>query len=94
MDSMMKSYYKSTNDSATHVLNVGTIPTWMFVTSAPVTYPADPATPDYDYSREGTQLVDPTGKQVADYFTRVYQWYTQGGFMDEDGVFHSSNHHY
>jgi hypothetical protein len=74
-------------------INFSTIPAWMFKTPQPVAVPADPNKPDWDYNR-GTELADPTGKQLGDYYGRIASWYTLGGFTDEHGVLHKSGHHY
>jgi hypothetical protein len=44
--------------------------------------------------QQGTEFRDPSLKEVADYFARVVNWYTQGGFTDEYGKWHASGHHY
>jgi hypothetical protein len=75
------------------MLNFSTIPPWMFKTDRPVTYPADPDQPTWDY-QQGTELRDPTFKELSDYYSRLVAWYTQGGFEDEFGVAHKSGHHY
>ncbi len=75
------------------ILNFSTMPAWLFKTPKPVTYPADPAEPFWDYT-QGTELVDPTGKQLGDYYGRLVSWYTKGGFTDENGARHSSGYHY
>lgn len=75
------------------VFDFGTIPEWMFKTRAPVTYPEDPDQIDWNYE-QGTELRDPTLKEVADYQARLVRWYTQGGFNDELGKWHASGHHY
>jgi len=74
-------------------INFSTIPAWMFKTPKPVPVPADPNKPDWDYN-QGTELVDPTGKQLGDYYGRLASWYSMGGFTDEHGAFHKSGHHY
>ena len=74
-------------------INFSTIPAWMFKTPKPVPVPADPNKPDWDYN-QGSELVDPTGKQLGDYYGRIASWYTMGGFTDERGVFHKSGHHF
>ena len=74
-------------------INFSTIPAWMFKTKTPVPVPADPNKPDFDYN-QGTELVDPTGKQLSDYYGRIASWYVKGGFTDELGVFHKSDHHF
>jgi len=61
----------------------------------PPTYPqppTDPATIDFGYSA-GTQLAVPV-QTLADYYRRLVSWYTAGGFTDEYGRFHRSDHHY
>lgn len=75
------------------ILNLSTMPAWMWKTDKPVTYPADPNQPVWNYTR-GTEPVDPTFQQIAEYYARVVSWYTQGGFTDELGVRHTSGHHY
>ncbi len=75
------------------ILNLATIPQWMFKTPKPVPYPSDPDGADYNYE-QGTELRDPSMKEVADYFARLASWYTMGGFTDEYGQRHASGHHY
>lgn len=75
------------------ILNFSTIPQWMYKTDKPVPYPADPDQVTWDYE-QGTELRDPSGKEVADYYARLIGWYTQGGFADELGMRHESGHHY
>jgi hypothetical protein len=41
-----------------------------------------------------TELRDPTGKELGDYFGRLVSWYTNGGFTDENGKRHESGNHY
>ena len=75
------------------ILNFSTMPTWMFKTDKPVPYPSDPAKVVWDYT-QGNESIDPTNKQIGDYYGRLVSWYTQGGFTDELGVKHTSDHHY
>jgi hypothetical protein len=75
------------------VLNFSTIPQWMYKTDKPVPYPADPNQVTWTYE-QGTELRDPSTKEVADYFARLISWYTQGGFTDELGKRHDSGYHY
>jgi hypothetical protein len=75
------------------ILNFSTIPQWMYKTNEPVTYPADPNQVTWTYE-QGTELRDPSMKEVADYFARLISWYTQGGFTDELGKRHESGYHY
>jgi Glycosyl hydrolases family 39 len=75
------------------ILNFSTIPQWMYISDKPWIYPADAAQVDWDYEK-GTELRDPTMKEVADYYARLLAWYTQGGFTDEFGKRHESKYHY
>jgi hypothetical protein len=75
------------------ILNFSTIPQWMYKTEKPVPYPADPDQPVWNYE-QGTELRDPTFKEITDYYARLVSWYTQGGFTDEAGKHHESGHHY
>ena len=75
------------------ILNFSTIPAWMFKTDKPVTYPADPDQPVWDYT-QGTEPRDPTMKEIGEYYGRLFSWYTQGGFTDELGKRHESGYHY
>jgi hypothetical protein len=75
------------------ILNFSTIPQWMYKTDKPVTYPADPSQVTWTYE-QGTELRDPSMKEVADYYARLISWYTQGGFTDELGKRHESGYHY
>jgi hypothetical protein len=75
------------------ILNFSTIPAWMFKTAKPVEYPEDPDLAVWDYT-QGTELRDPSGKEVGDYFARLVSWYVNGGFSDELGKRHDSGHHF
>src|SRR5438105_10645209 len=66
------------------ILNFSTIPSWMFKIEKPVSYPHDPDEVTWDYT-QGTELRDNTMKELANYFARLYGWYTKGGFTDEFG---------
>jgi hypothetical protein len=75
------------------ILNFSTIPQWMFVTPKPVSYPDDPNTAFWKYT-QGTELRDPSLKELGDYYARLVSWYTNGGFTDELGKRHESSHHF
>ena len=75
------------------VINFSTIPAWMYKTDKPVEYPKDPNQVFWDYTK-GTEMRDPTYKEVSDYYARLLSWYEKGGFTDEVGKFHKSDHHY
>jgi len=83
------------NATAGHpvVMNFSTIPQWMWVTPRPVSYPDDPNQVLWNYT-QGSELRDPTAKEVADYYARLVSWYTKGGFTDEAGQRHESGYHY
>jgi hypothetical protein len=92
IDPALDDFMKAT-EGHTVILNFSTIPAWMFKTEKPVTFPDDPNQVYWKYT-QGTELRDPTMKEVADYYARLLSWYTKGGFTDELGVFHNSGHHY
>ncbi len=75
------------------VLNFSVIPQWMFKTPKPVAYPDDPDRATWNY-QQGTELRDPSMKELGEYYARLVGWYTQGGFKDEFGQWHGSDHHY
>jgi hypothetical protein len=75
------------------MFNFSTIPPWMFKVDQLVPYPVDPDQPIWNY-QQGTELRDPSLKELGDYFARLVAWYTHGGFEDEFGKFHQSGYHY
>jgi len=75
------------------ILNFSTMPAWLFKTPQPVTYPTNPDEPFWHYT-QGTELKDPSLKELGDYYARLVSWYGRGGFTDELGVRHKSGHHY
>lgn len=92
IDPTLDDFMKAT-EGHTVVLNFSTIPAWMYNTDKPVSYPDDPNQVFWDYT-QGTDLRDPSMKEVSEYFARLLAWYTQGGFTDELGKHHESGHHY
>ena len=92
-DPLVADYYANTEGK--HHLNITTIPRWMFNVPT-LEVPKDPTASFYAYTDNttGALLKDPSGKQIADYQARIFQWYTKGGFTDEAGKFHKSDHHY
>lgn len=81
------------NKGHSTILNFSTIPQWMYKTDKPIEYPADPTQVTWAYE-QGTELRDPSMKEVADYYARLLAWYTKGGFIDEFGKRHESGYHY
>jgi len=92
IDPMTKDFLDATAGHPT-VVEFSTIPNWLFKTEKPSTYPADPNKAIFDYS-QGTELRDPSGKELGDYFARFASWYVNGGFTDENNVRHESGYHY
>jgi len=92
IDPMTTDFLAATQGHPT-VMNFSTIPTWLFKTDTPAKYPADPNQPVWDYT-QGTELRDPSGKELGDYYARLVSWYVNGGFTDEAGVRHESGYHY
>ncbi len=92
IDPMTEDFMAATAGHST-ILNFSTIPTWLFKTDKPVPYPADPNKVTWNYT-QGTELRDPSGKELGDYYARLVGWYVNGGFTDENGLRHNSGHHY
>ena len=92
IDPMMEDFMNAQTGHSV-IINFSTIPQWMFKTEKPVAYPADPDQVMWDYEK-GKEFRDPSLKEVGDYYARLVSWYTQGGFTDEYGKRHDSNHHY
>jgi len=92
IDPMTEDFFSATKGHSV-ILNFSTIPAWMFQTPKPVSYPDNPDTVDWDYT-QGTELRDPSMRELGDYYARLVSWYTRGGFTDEMGQRHESGHHY
>ena len=92
IDPMTEDFMEATAGHSV-MLNFSTIPQWMFKTPKPVPYPEDADQPIWNYT-QGTELRDPSMKELADYYARLASWYMAGGFKDENGVLHKSDHHY
>jgi hypothetical protein len=92
IDPMTIDFLEATKGHST-ILNFSTIPQWMYKTDNPIVYPADPSQVTWTYE-QGTELRDPSMKEVADYYARLLAWYTKGGFTDEFGKRHESGYHY
>lgn len=92
IDPMVKDFFDATGNTPT-VINFSTIPAWLFKTDKSVGYPSDPNGLGWDYT-QGTELRDPTGKELGEYYARLVSWYTNGGFSDENGKAHASGLHY
>ena len=92
IDPMTEDFLKAT-DGHSVIVNFSTTPQWMWVTPKPVPYPSDPNQVIWNYT-QGTELRDPSGKELGDYYGRLVSWYVDGGFADEFGKRHESGHHF
>lgn len=92
IDPMTKDFLAATEGHPA-ILNFSTTPAWLWKSDKPVTYPADANKVTWDYT-QGTELRDPSGKELGDYYARLVSWYVNGGFTDENGVRHESGYHY
>jgi len=91
IDPLVDEFFRVTSGHSS-VFTMSTLPTWLFRDSNPGPVPASVDEADWAYEA-GTELRDSTGKEAADYYARVAGWYTAGGFVDELGVQHRSQHH-
>lgn len=91
-DSTMEAFMNATNGHSV-VINFSTTPAWMWKTDSAVAYPDNAYKVSWDYN-QGLTLKDTTMKEVAGYYARLFSWYAKGGFTDELGMFHKSNHYY
>jgi hypothetical protein len=92
IDPMTEDFINATQGHSV-ILNFSTTPQWMWVTPASVSYPSDPEQVDWKYT-QGTQLRDPSGKELGGYYARLVSWYVNGGFTDEFGRRHESGHRF
>lgn len=92
IDPLVEDLFNATRGHSV-MLNFSTIPPWMFIIDEPVSYPDDPDQTDWTYQK-GSELRDPSNKELADYFARLAAWYARGGFTDEAGKRHDSNHRF
>jgi len=92
IDPMTVDFLKATEGHST-ILNFSTIPSWLFKTDKPVTYPTDPDLVNWDYT-QGKELRPGGLQDLADYYARLVSWYTQGGFTDKQGKRHASDFHF
>jgi hypothetical protein len=93
MDTMVLDFLNATAGAAHAVVDFSTPPQWLYQTPSRVAFPDDPEATYWDYE-QGSTLRDPTAGEIGEYFGRVLAWYTEGGFTDEAGRFHSSGHYF
>lgn len=91
-DSTMEAIMNATSGHPV-VINFSTTPSWMWKINYDMPYPENAYEVFWAYN-DGAELRDTSMKEVADYYARLFSWYTKGGFTDELGVFHKSNHYY
>jgi hypothetical protein len=92
IDPLVKDFFDATEGHTT-IFSMSTIPAWMYKTDKPVLYPADVDKLTWGYIK-GKELRDPSSEELAAYYKRVAEWYTQGGFTDELGQRHESGYHF
>lgn len=92
MDPLVEDFMKATNGHPV-VMAFSTTPQWMWKSDWYTGYPANPNLEEWGYNI-GTELKDPTGKQIGEYYKRLFQWYTKGGFTDEFGKKFTSSKRY
>jgi hypothetical protein len=86
---MLEDFFAATKGNGTSTLpNFSTQPAWMYKNWTGPQYPLNPFTTDFGYAR-GTELVDPSGQQLVEYFQRLLQWIVKGHFVDEAGKEHT-----
>jgi hypothetical protein len=77
--------------------NFSTMPQWLWLDASGnhnrIPYPDQSERCIWNYE-QGKQLADASGAQAGDYYGRLFAWYTQGGFVDEYGSQHVSDHAY
>jgi hypothetical protein len=92
LDSTMAAFMEATSGHDV-VINFSTTPAWMWKTAAEVVYPEGAYQTCWNYN-QGTKLRDATLNELTGYYSRLFSWYTKGGFTDELGKFHKSGHFY
>jgi hypothetical protein len=92
LDSTMNAFMEATKGHDV-VINFSTTPAWMWETTEKVIYPENAYQTCWNYN-QGLKLRDTTMKELADYYVRLFSWYTKGGFTDELGKYHKSGHYY
>lgn len=81
------------------VINFSTQPCWLFGNAQNQTqncsYPSNPDQSFFGYVRgDRANLLDPTAKTMADYYSRLLAWLVVGEFTDEHGTVHSGGPKY
>ncbi len=94
IDPLVVDFFEATRGHPA-ILNFSTEPAWMFRAKEPTRYPSNPDQVSWTYSFAADGgLIDPTGRQLAEYDARIFSWYSRGGFTDEYGRNHRSGYHF
>ena len=72
IDPMLEDFMKAQNGREV-IINFSTMPAWLFKTPKKVPYPDNPDQVNWEYT-QGTELVDPTMKELANYYERLVSW--------------------
>ena len=92
VDPLFEDFLAAT-DGHSRVVSFSTEPSWLYHFDTPHVYPDNASKADWFYD-QGSVFVDPTMKDLGDYYGRLFAWFMKGGFVDEYGREHVSNHHY
>ena len=102
MDGVMEDFMAASGNASV-IVDIETSPSWMWkgsnsttlacANSTSIEAPVGPRT-RCPYYGLPTEPRSGDWEEIATYFKRVGDWYTQGGFTDEEGRFRASGHHY
>ena len=88
LDPMMDSFFENTPQDGFKIPNFSTQPAWMFDDADTWSYVDDPNANDNAYASQGTSNGSEDSKRlISDYYRRLVQYYTAGGFFDEFGEY-------
>jgi hypothetical protein len=86
IDPMMDSFFENTPHDEHRIPNYSTQPPWMFDDAYTWSYPDDPNANADGYCHQGTSNGSENSKRlISEYYRRLIQYYTKGGFVDEFG---------
>lgn len=93
MDPVILDFFATIPPHSNGVLNIDPIPNWMFDADYVTVIPSqDPFYEDFSWLLGGDP-VDASCQQIGQYWGRIASWYMNGGFTDENDVYHSSGYH-
>ena len=76
------------------MIYVGPVPAWMFYFSPNSTTVCNLTQVQGNPVGCRGQLVDPSGRQAGEYFSRIVSWFTKGYLVDEYGQRHEGGHRF